>query len=179
MWFKKKQKQEVKELDDIINYALKVEKDIRQKLNLDYALLVYEEIFYFSFLDTLLFADKKNSELLHTRIIDLIFRSFAKTQSLKYEENKDLVKYIYSRRMEHYAAIVKKNNLNIDTDFFDDIISYQAELLASIQIKKTFSDIEPYDTSGKNSCIFDLDHMKALKNVLVDNLKVSLEFLNK
>ena len=52
MLFKKKKEREVKELDDIIAYSQRIIKNIRNKLNWDYALVLYEEMIFFYCLDT-------------------------------------------------------------------------------------------------------------------------------
>lgn len=178
MLFKKKKERDVKELDNIIAYSQRIIKNIRNKLNLDYALVLYEEMIFFYCLDTFRIIKLKNCELLHQQILNLIFRTYEHTQGIKYQENKDLIHYIYSRRLEHYAALMRKNNNNIDAELFDSIFNYQTELFATIQIKKTFSDFDPLSESNKNSCIFDTDHFLEIKKVLAADIDIILEFLN-
>ena len=95
-------------MDDIIAYSQRIIKNIRNKLNLDYALVLYEELIFFYCLDTFRIIKLKNCELLHQQILNLIFRTYEHTQGIKYQENKDLIHHIYSRRLEHYAALMRK-----------------------------------------------------------------------
>ena len=136
-----------KELEKIIIYAKQVIDNLRKVLDIDYTHLMYEEVFFFFFLNDVKLVDKNISDDFRKKLLNRLFESFEYTKNTDYQNNRELIDKIFNLRMKYYAAIYAKHNLNFTTDFFMSVFSYQEELLASIIINKSFSYYNPVPTS--------------------------------
>ncbi|MCR5284862.1 MAG: hypothetical protein K6D95_04635 [Treponema sp.] len=165
-----------KQIEQIIMYAKLVINNLRKDLSLDYALLMYEIIFFFYFLNDVILVNKNAADEFRNKILNRLFESFEYTHNTGFQENKKLINDIYNLRMKNYAAIYTKYNLNFSTDFFMAIFDYQAELLATIKKNKTFSYYNPVPSSplevSKKEAT-DLIYLSAL----TQNIEIITQFI--
>ena len=169
-----------KEVEKIVVYAKQVIDNLRKELDIDYAHLMFEEIFFFFFLNDVKLVDKNARDDFREKILNRIFESFEYTHNTGYKENRKLIDEIFNLRMKYYTAILAQYNLNFTADFFNAIFDYQVELLTSIIKNKTFSYYNPVPSSpleySKKEAI-GLYSNNAIMTALTNNIKIILQFI--
>ena len=168
------------EIEKIILYAKKVINNLRNVLDIDYAHLMYEEVFFFFFLNDVKLVDKNVSDDFREKILNRLFESFEYTKNTGYQENRKLIDEIFNLRMKYYAAIYAKYNLKFSPDFFMAIFNYQEELLVSIIKNKTFSYYNPVPSSpmeySKKESIGIYSNLNII-SALTNNIEIITQFI--
>ena len=168
-----------KEVEKIIIYAKKMINNLQNNFDIEYTHLMYEEIFFFFFLNDVKLVDKNTPDVLREKILNRLFEALEYTNS-GYKENKKLIDEIFNLRMKYYTAIFTKYNLNFSADFFMAIFNYQEELLVSIIKNKSFSYYNPVPSSpmeySKKEAIGLYSNIN-IKAALTNNINLITQFI--
>ena len=160
-----------KHVEKIKNYAQKITNLIYKKTKVNKTLIYYEEIFFFYFLNDVVFSLTDKPIYIKNQITALLFNE------IEYDY-KDIKLHAFFRQ-KTYCNILLKYSEKISIEFLQDSFQYQSELINYISENNTLAPLK-YSTSSLSDWLFLASDNKLIKKVnklLVNKCNIIYDFI--
>lgn len=176
MFFRRKNNVMI-QVKKIAVYASKLTSILRKKTGIKSNLVLYEELFFFYFLNNVTLSLNDISADIISSITPKLFEVLETTSDIEYQTIKPIAKVICYKRFKSYYNIFDKYKHKFCADFFLEVFQYQSSLIIYIQENNTFSNLKSISLDDWIHNAANDNYLAFVNRILTDNIKLFLKFI--